>query len=225
MGGRLTREEQVVAKASLAPFSPRDEDWAHPCIELELGCGNGLALLARAKISPDTLFVANDLFLPGLLTLKNHLQQSGFTNVRIAAEDGRDVLAVIPPHRLHRVLIPFPDPWPKAAHHKRRIVQPELLDLIFPALKPDGELWVVTDWPSYAYHAISVLHTHPLFALQGTTVAAAECKPAADAESFELGPQRLARAPDWWQTTKYQEKAKMAGRGTWYISATPKKPK
>lgn len=218
VGGRLTSSEQAQTRAALTAFAPQQEDFAHP-LELEIGCGNGLALLERANATPQTLFIANDVFLPGLATLASRLKKSPQPNVRLSADDARDLLAALPAQSAARVLIPFPDPWPKARHHKRRIVQPELLAAIHRVLKTDGELWVMTDWPSYAHHAIATLHLSPHFHLAGTRLEAANAKPTANAHAHNLGPGLLAAAPAWWVETKYQQKAVKAGRGTWYILA------
>lgn len=218
IGGRLTSAEQKETRERLQAFSLQKEDMFQP-LEIELGCGNGLALLERARRATTTLFIANDVFLPGLATLAMHLKQSGLPNVRIVSEDARDLLEKLSPKSATRILIPFPDPWPKTRHHKRRIVQPEILAACHRVLKDDGELWVMTDWPSYAYHAISVLHLSPHFSLAGTSVTADNCKPGAQAHAHNLGPGLLAGRPHWWVTTKYQEKANQAGRATWYILA------
>ena len=244
--GRLSSrmDDTAVAKllARVQPHLPQPADWNHPDIELEIGMGNGLAMLERAKAAPHRLFVGSEVYLNGLQVALNtisswraqrgHLTQielshemasdrprhDDISNIRLTNQDARDLLANIPPATLSRILIPFPDPWPKAKHHKRRIVQPELLAACARTLKPNGELWVVTDWPSYAYHAIAVMQSHKAFTMNGCDLEAVNCKPSARLET-PLGPQLLATAPSWWVPTKYQEKAITAGRGVWYIKA------
>lgn len=207
--------------ARLAPYAPQSADWTHPQIELEIGMGNGLAMLERARAAPDRLFVGCEVYLNGLKTLLYHLQPSPGArpvqpNIRMTNTDARDLLAGLPAHCLDRILIPFPDPWPKARHHKRRIVNADMLTLCAKALKPTGELWVITDWPDYAYHALSQIYAHPAWALAQTDRAAADCKPSARLED-ELGPHHLGMAPPWWVATKYQGKAQLAGRRPWFI--------
>lgn len=218
IGGRLNSAEQADTRAKLITFAPQKPDFKYP-LEIEIGCGNGLALLKRAESQPDTLFIANDVFLPGLATLASHLKKSGLTNVRLVPEDARDLLEKLPAKSAARILVPFPDPWPKTRHHKRRLVQPDLLAACHRVLKDDGELWVITDWPSYAYHAISTLHLSLHFNLAGTMLEAANAKPTAKAHSHHLGPGRIATPPGWWVETKYQSKAIQAGRATWYLLA------
>jgi tRNA (guanine-N7-)-methyltransferase len=221
-GGRLSMEERKGVKNALQAYALTDADLTHPLIELELGCGNGLALLERAKAAPQRLFTANDVFLPGMEQLLKATQKAGVTNVRMSADDGRELLARFAPQSLDRILVPFPDPWPKNSHHKRRILQNALLDDCAKLLKPNGEFWLITDWPDYAYHGLSLLAPHKSYALAGTQVAASFCKPSAQAHALQLGPNLLSQAPSWWKETKYQEKAGIAGRGTWYICAFKK---
>lgn len=223
--GRLSSrmDESAITKllVRVQPHLPQSADWKHPDIELEIGIGNGLALLDRARAAPHRLFVGSEVYLNGLQVALNHLtdnQQPTTDNIRLTNQDARDLLQTIPHNTLSRILIPFPDPWPKAKHHKRRIVQPELLDACARTLKPGGELWVVTDWPSYAYHAIAVMQSHKAFTMNGCDLEAVHCKPSARLE-VPLGPQLLSTPPPWWVPTKYQDKAITAGRGVWYIKA------
>ncbi|NBV54353.1 MAG: hypothetical protein EBR79_01410, partial [Proteobacteria bacterium] len=127
-------------------------------------------------------------------------------------------------------LMLFPDPWPKSKHHKRRLLQPELLQLIAQALRPQGEFWLVTDWPDYAFHTIALLQSAPQFTFPQTALAAAACKVKANAASpinhqQTLGPHHLATPPTWWIPTKYQQKAAKVGRLPWFINALKVAPK
>ncbi|MFZ2586636.1 MAG: hypothetical protein WAZ18_00710 [Alphaproteobacteria bacterium] len=226
LSSRMSEADIAKLLARLQPHLPTAADWAHPEIELEIGMGNGLALLARAQAAPHRLFVGSELYLNGLQVALNHLTPAPRSlgeggNIRLTNHDARALLATIPPATLSRILIPFPDPWPKSGHHKRRIVQPSLLDEAARTLKPGGELWVVTDWPSYAYHTIATLFPHPAFTLAQTGGQAADCKPSARLDE-KLGPHHLATPPAWWVPTKYQAKAYTAGRVPWFIEATRK---
>jgi tRNA (guanine-N7-)-methyltransferase len=69
----------------------------------------------------------------------------------------------IPDGALDRVLVFFPDPWPKKRHHKRRLIQPAFLDGLARVLRPGGQLHLATDWPDYAEHMHAVLDGHPAF--------------------------------------------------------------
>lgn len=221
---RMTSAEQAELQADLQPWLPTQEFVASgKPLEVELGIGNGLALYARAQANPAQNFIGSEIYLNGLRTLLSHLKKAPLPNLRVYPQDGRTLFtgSLLKPASLARVLILFPDPWPKSSHHKRRLVQPELLARIAATLKTDGELWVVTDWPSYAYHSISQIYQTKGLQLAPTNLAAADCKPSARLLERDtlVGPQLLSIAPEWWQPTKYQEKAQVAGRNPWFINA------
>jgi len=226
---RMSLAEQAALQAALQPYllTPDFLATAAP-VEVELGMGNGMALYERAKADPSTRFVGSEIYLNGLQTLLKALSKNPLPNVRIYPQDARTLFTsgLLQPNSLTRVLILFPDPWPKSSHHKRRLVQPQLISSIRDHLAPGAELWVVTDWPSYAYHSIATLYPTPGLKLAQTLLAAADCKPSArlsgqpeDAAEPALGPQLLMQAPLWWQPTKYQHKAQLAGRNPWFIKA------
>jgi tRNA (guanine-N7-)-methyltransferase len=219
---RMLPEEQAALRQKLAAFAVTPAFLAQPGpLEVELGMGNGLALHARALAQPGRRFIGNEIYMNGLRSLAKELAAKPAPNVAIYPEDGRKLLDMLPANSVQRVLIPFPDPWPKASHHKRRLVQTSLLDAVARVLQPGGELWVVTDWPSYAFHSINLMFPHPAFQLAQTEPAAADCKPEARVGGA-LGPHRLMEAPTWWEKTKYQEKAETAGRVPWFILARKK---
>jgi tRNA (guanine-N7-)-methyltransferase len=222
---RMSAAEQAELHADLQPWlvTPDFIAVAKP-LEIELGIGNGLALYARAAANPAQNFIGSEIYLNGLRTLLSHLKKNPLPNLRVYPQDGRTLFTngLLKPASITRVLILFPDPWPKTSHHKRRLVQPELLTTLTKALAPQGELFVVTDWPSYAYHAISHIYQTKGLTIAPTHLAAADCKPSArlsERENDLIGPQLLTLAPEWWQPTKYQEKAAVAGRNPWFIKA------
>jgi tRNA (guanine-N7-)-methyltransferase len=191
-------------------------------LEVELGIGNGDAMHARALANPSWHFLGSEIYLNGLKSLLHTLKQQPAGNLSLTNTDARTLLQTLPPASVQRLLILFPDPWPKASHHKRRLLQPELLTAAARVVKPNGELWVVTDWPDYAYHTLAQLHTHPSWQLAQTGLAARECQVKPETRSTtqpRLGPQTLATAPTWWVPTKYQAKAAAQGREPWFIGA------
>lgn len=222
---RMTSAEQAALHEDLQPWLVTPEFLAEKKpLEIELGIGNGLALYARAAANPSCNFVGSEIYLNGLRTLLGHLKKNPLPNLRVYPQDARTLFTsgLIQPASIARVLILFPDPWPKSSHHKRRIVQPDVVQSITKTLPVGGELWVVTDWPSYAYHSIAVLHQSSGLQLAPTNLAAADCKPSArlsERDDALAGPQLLSLAPEWWQPTKYQEKATIAGRNPWFIKA------
>lgn len=117
---------------------------------IEIGFGGGEHLAAQAERRPDTLMIGCEPFLNGVGSALRHLDERNLKNVRLHAGDARDVLARIPDGALERVMVLFPDPWPKARHHKRRLVQPETLVEFVRVLKPGGLFRFATDWKDYA---------------------------------------------------------------------------
>lgn len=85
-------------------------------------------------------------------------------NVRLHQGDARDVMARLPDASLDRVYILFPDPWPKARHHKRRLIQPEFLGELARVVKPGAEVRFATDWANYASWALEHFTRDPRFA-------------------------------------------------------------
>ena len=123
---------------------------SHPTI-VEIGSGTGTSTAAMAPLEADTNIIAVELYKPGLAKLLGSVVRGDIDNVRMIRGDGVEVLArMIAPESLDAVRIFFPDPWPKARHHKRRIIQSGTLNLIATRLKPGGVLHVATDHADYA---------------------------------------------------------------------------
>ena len=117
---------------------------------LEIGSGMGEATMAMAAADPARDYLAVEAHLPGVANLLVLLARSGLTNVRIAHGDGLTLAARLAPDSLDAVHLFFPDPWPKARHHKRRIVAPEHVALLRSRLRVGGALHCATDWEPYA---------------------------------------------------------------------------
>jgi tRNA (guanine-N7-)-methyltransferase len=118
---------------------------------LEIGFGGGEHMAAQAGRAPDVRILGAEPFVNGVASAVRHVEEQGLTsNVRIHHGDARELVAALPARSVERVFILFPDPWPKARHHKRRIIQPELLADLARALKPGGRLRFATDWADYA---------------------------------------------------------------------------
>ncbi|WKD58271.1 tRNA (guanine-N(7)-)-methyltransferase [Corynebacterium capitovis DSM 44611] len=122
----------------------------HPTI-VEIGSGTGTSTAAMAPLEKDTNIIAVELYKPGLAKLLGAVVRQDINNIRMVRGDGVEVLArMIAPDSLDGVRIFFPDPWPKARHHKRRIIQTGTLNLIASRLKRGGVLHVATDHSDYA---------------------------------------------------------------------------
>jgi tRNA (guanine-N7-)-methyltransferase len=124
---------------------------------LEIGCGNGVATLAMAQDEPDIDVIAVEIYRRGLAQLLCAIERERVGNIRLIRGNGIDVLEhLIAPGSLTGVRVFFPDPWPKARHHKRRFLQPATVDLIADRLLPGGVLHAATDHPGYAEHIAAV---------------------------------------------------------------------
>ncbi|QYF88431.1 tRNA (guanosine(46)-N7)-methyltransferase TrmB [Brevundimonas sp. PAMC22021] len=124
---------------------------------LEIGFGGGEHMAAQAARRPDVLVIGCEPFLNGVASALRHVDEGGLNNVRIHADDARDLVDALPDASVDRVLILFPDPWHKARHNKRRLVQDETAQAFARILKPGGRLRFVTDWKDYADWALERL--------------------------------------------------------------------
>ncbi len=114
---------------------------------LEIGFGAGEHLAWQAERNPDVGFIGCEPFINGVASLLDRVDRLRLDNVRIHADDARPLIAALPEACLGRCFVLFPDPWPKRRHHRRRIVNPELLDRLARCLKPGAELRLASDDP------------------------------------------------------------------------------
>jgi tRNA (guanine-N7-)-methyltransferase len=126
-------------------------------IILEIGFGMGDNLLALAKDKPEYNYLGIDVYLPGAAKLITSLSEQNIPNVRVFHGDIVEILKVIPDESLAKILIFFPDPWPKRRHHKRRLIQTEFCKALVKKLQHGGMLYLATDWEDYAKHTLKVL--------------------------------------------------------------------
>lgn len=130
---------------------------------LEIGCGSGTSTLAMARDEPDIDVIAVEIYRRGLAQLLCAIDREQVRNIRLIRGNALDVLQyLIAPATLSGVRVFFPDPWPKARHHKRRLLQPGTVDLIADRLRPGGVLHAATDHPGYARQIAEVGDAEPL---------------------------------------------------------------
>jgi tRNA (guanine-N7-)-methyltransferase len=165
---------------------------------LEIGCGTGVSTLAMAAAEPDLDVIAVEVYKRGLAQLLNGIDRDDLPNVRLIRGDGVDVLEhLLAPASLTGVRVFFPDPWPKARHHKRRLLQPATVALLADRLVPGGILHAATDHAEYAEQIGEVGDAEP--ALR---------RLSADAITAHEGLLPISvRRP----VTKYEDKARRAG--------------
>jgi len=134
---------------------------------LEIGSGMGETTAAMAAADPDRDYLAVEAHLPGVASLLGLVSRAGLTNVRVGHGDALDLVRrSLPPESLDAVHVFFPDPWPKARHHKRRLVQPSHVALLRSRLAVGGVLHCATDWVDYADVMLEALTADPF--LQNT---------------------------------------------------------
>ncbi len=134
-------------------------------VVLEIGCGMGETTATIAAAQPETNFLGVEVYPAGVGALLKRIDEQGLTNLRVIAHDAVEVVRdMIPPGALAAVHVFFPDPWPKARHHKRRLIQPAFVALLATRLASGGTLNCATDWEPYAAQMLGVLAAEPLLA-------------------------------------------------------------
>ncbi|MEO3744601.1 tRNA (guanosine(46)-N7)-methyltransferase TrmB [Plantactinospora sp. B5E13] len=134
----------------------------HAPVVLEIGFGMGDVTAEMAAADPDRDYLGVEVHTPGIANLLSLVERRGLRNVRIARGDALDLLRHrIPPDRLTAIHVFFPDPWPKARHHKRRLIQPAHVALLRSRLAPGGVLHCATDWAEYAETMLATLTADP----------------------------------------------------------------
>jgi tRNA (guanine-N7-)-methyltransferase len=173
-------------------FSP-----ALPVI-LEIGSGMGETTLAMARAEPGLGIVAVDVHTPGIGALLAGAERHGLRNVRVCIGDAVELMDRLDDGRLTGIRAFFPDPWPKARHHKRRLVQPAFVHRAATLLATGGTLHLATDIAGYAEQMLEVCATEPM---------------------LDVGSGLIER-PDWRPVTGYERRGMAAGRPSVDLIAT-----
>ena len=148
--------EGAVDPAALMPGAA--ETW------LEIGFGGGEHMAAQAARHPEVLVLGAEPFTNGVASAVRHIDEQGLSNVRLHDGDVRDLMARLPDASLARAFILFPDPWPKARHHKRRLIQAETVAELARLIRPGGKLRFASDWADYVDQALERIAANPAFA-------------------------------------------------------------
>lgn len=164
-------------------------------VVLEIGFGMGHTTVEIASARPECDFLGIEVYTPGVGSLLRSVHERGLGNLRIIQQDAVEVLRDrIAPDSLAGVHIYFPDPWPKARHHKRRLIQSGFVADLVTRIAPGGYLHCATDWQPYAEQMLEVLSAEPQ--LRNT------------AEGF-------APRPAWRPLTKFEQRGLRLGHGVW----------
>lgn len=168
-------------------------------LHFEIGFGSGEHLAYRADLLPDHGFIGAEPFLNGVVGALTHIREGRLANIRLHMGDALDVLERVPDGALTMVYLLHPDPWPKARHAKRRMVNDGPLDLIAAKLKPGGELRLGTDDPTYCRWSTMVMNRRR------------------DFEWLAERARDFLTRPSGWPETRYEAKARRKGHEVWYF--------
>lgn len=169
----------------------------HAPIVMDIGVGTGDTTFHHAKTHSENNYLAIEVHKPGVGRLLNSIVSKGLNNIKIINHDVIEVLQKqIPDRCLSQVFIFFPDPWPKKKHHKRRLINKALLELLKKKLTLNGRLHIATDWENYAEHIQALC--------------------SQDNELLSLSSsEKMAPRPDWRVQTKYETRGLKLEHDVW----------
>ncbi len=184
----------------MLPYTAAPLDWEvafgrHAPRVLEIGFGMGSATAEIAAQLPQTDFLGMEVHQPGVGALLKLIDERSLNNIRIIQHDAVEVIqSMLAEASLDGVHIFFPDPWHKARHHKRRLLQPDFIKLLATRLKPGAYIHCATDWQNYAEQMLEHLSAEPLL-----------CNTAQD----------YAPRPAYRPVTKFEQRGLRLGHGVW----------
>lgn len=168
-------------------------------LHFEIGFGSGEHLAAQAEANPQAGFIGCEHFINGMVGALGHIEGRGLDNVRLHMNDALEILERLPDGSLDRLYLLHPDPWPKARHAKRRMMNHGPVDMFAAKLKPGGEFRLGTDHPIYCAWAMMIMRQRDDFLWQA-----------------EIPADFLVRPEDW-PETRYEAKARRKGHEVWYF--------
>lgn len=167
-------------------------------VVLEIGFGMGRSLVEMAQQNPHRNYVGIEVHTPGVGACIAYALEKQVSNLRVICHDATEILRdSIADGSLGGLQLYFPDPWQKAKHHKRRIVQPEFIARVLKKLAPQGFVHFATDWENYAEQMLEVLRQFDN-QLQNTSA------------TNDFIPR-----PDFRPLTKFEERGQKLGHGVW----------
>ena len=203
--------DQDLARLSPGPVNWEDNPDRQPLdlaarfggrpVWLEIGFGGGEHMVHQAAHNPDVGIIGAEPYINGVAMLLGKIRRAGVDNLAVFPGDARDLMDVLPEGSIDRAFLLYPDPWPKARHHRRRFVTPEHLAPLARAPPPGAEFRVATDIEDYVRQTLE--------------------------EVPRQGFRWLAEGPqDWrtpwpdWISTRYEQKALREGRRPHYLTFT-----
>lgn len=213
-GKHLKDSQKGYLEEDLAALSPGAVSWednpAREALELEalfgardvwleVGFGGGEHLVHQAAQNPDVGIIGCEPYINGVAMLLGKVRRADVENLRIFPGDVRDMFDVLPVASVSKAFLLYPDPWPKARHHRRRFVTPEHLEPLARVLKKGAEFRVATDIPDYVRQTLEEV-------------------PKAGFEWLAEGPEDWRRPWGDWISTRYEQKALREGRVPHYLT-------
>ena len=162
---------------------------------LEVGFGGGEHLVHMATLNPHVALIGAEPFVNGIAMLLGKVRHAQVANLILHPGDVRDLFEVLPPASVEKCFLNYPDPWPKARHHRRRFVTTGYLTALARILTPGAEFRVATDIPDYVR----------------------QTRDEVPAAGFDLVSEGETPWADW-LSTRYEQKALREGRPPWYLT-------
>ena len=212
-GHNLRKSQEAYVAEDLDRLSPGPVDWeANPERKkidigalfggreawLEIGFGGGEHLVHQAVKNPGVGIIGAEPYINGVAMLLGKIRAAGVENLRVHPGDVRDLFDVLPDASIARAFLLYPDPWPKARHHRRRFVTPEHLEPLARVMRPGAVFRVATDIPDYVRQTLEEV-------------------PRAGFIHDDPGTDWHLAWPDW-IPTRYEQKALREGRMPHYLT-------
>ena len=165
-------------------------------VTLEIGFGMGKSLVDMAEANPDKNYLGIEVHTPGVGACIAYAVEKGVKNLRVICHDATEILRdCVKDGELGGLQLFFPDPWHKAKHHKRRIVQPHFVEQVVQKLQPNGFIHMATDWENYAEQMLEVL--------------------SANENLVNTAEKDYIPRPDFRPLTKFEVRGHRLGHGVW----------
>ncbi|CUH82487.1 tRNA (guanine(46)-N(7))-methyltransferase TrmB [Tropicibacter naphthalenivorans] len=213
-GKTLKASQETYLEEDLGKLSPGAVDWdVNPDrtpldlgalfggkdVWLEIGFGGGEHLVHQAVTYPEVGIIGCEPYINGVAMLLGKIRKAGADNLRVYPGDARNMFDVLPEASISKAFLLYPDPWPKARHHRRRFVTQEHLEPLARVLKPGAEFRVATDIPDYVRQTMIEV-------------------PKAGFEWLAEGPDDWRNPWGDWISTRYEQKALREDRTPHYMT-------